>query len=87
MGLEVQVLVRMRLFSENGCCQGTISVVVDQSIQEGEFAVILYLKCEPDTRFNGVKVLMEALDVTGGKGCACVVHVPFPEAWRCRKGG
>ena len=66
MRLEVQVSVRVRTLPEHRGRQGSISVMSNPCVQERQCAFRLHFGCELNSRFNGVQVFVEALDLVVG---------------------
>ena len=68
VGIEVQIPVRVGLFSEHRCGQGAISVTGNPGVQEQECSFHLCLNGELDGGFNRVQVVMEQLSLFLGQG-------------------
>ena len=77
VGLEVQILVSVSLLPVHS--EGTIRVVVNQSVKEGEFPILLRLHNELEVWVNRVKMRGEGWDLFRGKGSTCVIYIAFPE--------
>ena len=77
VGLEVQILVSVSLLPVHS--EGTIRVVGNQSVKEGELPILLRLHNELDVWLNRVKMRGEGWDLFRGKGSTCVIYIAFPE--------
>ena len=73
------VLVGVCGFTIDVKIECAIRVVDDGDIQHGNFATLLNFFCPLDVWVNGVKVVVEWLDVLVVYGNECVVGFPKPE--------